>query len=103
MGTFTIYAPSSATDGGTARIFVSAGDVEITHTVTFGAATPVEGEMVDVDDADQRASRSSTPQVRSIVGERGMLTAGAEGYLIIGINTCCCSTLAESTRSWLAA
>ena len=45
MGTFTIYAPSNAADGSTARIFVSAGDVEITHTVTFGAATPVEGEM----------------------------------------------------------
>ena len=45
MGTFTIYAPSNAADGSTARIFVSAGDVEITHTVTFGAATPGEGEM----------------------------------------------------------
>ena len=48
MGTFTIYAPSNAADGSTARIFVSAGDVEITHTVTFGAATPVEGEMVEL-------------------------------------------------------
>ena len=54
MGTFTIYAPSNAADGSTARIFVSAGDVEITHTVSFGAATPSEGEMVDADDADQR-------------------------------------------------
>ena len=48
MGTFTIYAPSNAADGSTARIFVSAGDVEITHTVTFGAATPGEGEMVEL-------------------------------------------------------
>ena len=48
MGTFTIYAPSNAAGGSTARIFVSAGDVEITHTVTFGAATPGEGEMVEL-------------------------------------------------------
>ena len=41
MGTFTIYAPSNAPDGSTARIFVSAGDVEITHTVMFG----MMGEM----------------------------------------------------------
>ena len=45
MGTFIIYAPSNAAGGSTARIFVSAGDVEITHTVTFGAATPGEGDM----------------------------------------------------------
>ena len=38
MGTFTIYAPSNAPAGSTARIFVSAGDVEITHTVMFGDA-----------------------------------------------------------------
>ena len=38
MGSFTIYAPSNAPDGSTARIFVSAGDVEITHTVMFGMA-----------------------------------------------------------------
>ena len=36
MGSFTIYAPANVTAGSTARIFVSAGDVEITHTVTFG-------------------------------------------------------------------
>ena len=42
MGSFTIYAPANVTAGSTARIFVSAGDVEITHTVTFGDpdATP---------------------------------------------------------------
>ena len=42
MGSFTIYAPANAPAGSTARIFVSAGDVEITHTVTFGDpdATP---------------------------------------------------------------
>ena len=51
MGSFTIYAPSNAPDGSTARIFVSAGDVEITHTVTFGegrrnAADRPDGEMM---------------------------------------------------------
>ena len=52
MGTFTIYAPSNAPDGSTARIFVSAGDVEITHTVTFGEAgamPPTDGTTDPMD------------------------------------------------------
>ena len=48
MGSFTIYAPSSATDGSTARIFVSAGDVEITHTVMFGDAPTAPGMPMNV-------------------------------------------------------
>ena len=53
MATFTIYAPSNAPDGSTARIFVSAGDVEITHTVTFGEAgamPPTDGTTDPMDD-----------------------------------------------------
>ena len=50
MGSFTIYAPSNAPDGSTARIFVSAGDVEITHTVTFGEP----GAMPPTDPMDDR-------------------------------------------------
>ena len=48
MGTFTIYAPSNAPDGSTARIFVSAGDVEITHTVMFGMALTEPGMPMNV-------------------------------------------------------
>ena len=61
MGTFTIYAPSNAADGSTARIFVSAGDVEITHTVTFGDpdATPDPMER-DGFTADYTVTATST-------------------------------------------
>ena len=48
MATFTIYAPSNAPDGSTARIFVSAGDVEITHTVMFGDAPMMPGMPMNV-------------------------------------------------------
>ena len=48
MGSFTIYAPSNAPDGSTARIFVSAGDVEITHTVMFGEALMMPGMPMNV-------------------------------------------------------
>ena len=50
MGSFTIYAPANVTAGSTARIFVSAGDVEITHTVTFGdpGAMPPTDPMDDM-------------------------------------------------------
>ena len=48
MGTFTIYAPSNAPDGSTARIFVSAGDIEITHTVMFGEALMMPGMPMNV-------------------------------------------------------
>ena len=61
MGSFTIYAPANVTAGSTARIFVSAGDVEITHTVTFGDpdATPDPMER-DEFTADYTVTATST-------------------------------------------
>ena len=61
MGSFTIYAPANAPAGSTARIFVSAGDVEITHTVTFGepGATPDPMER-DGFTADYTVTATST-------------------------------------------
>ena len=55
MGTFIIYAPSNAPVGSTARIFVSAGDVEITHTVMFGMTM----EAADTDTSLQAIPNSS--------------------------------------------
>ena len=58
--------------------------MEITHTVTFGAATPVEGEMPTL---------MAPTNVRSVLNTAGSLivgwdaAAGAEGYVIIAINT----------------
>ena len=48
METIIIYAPSGATNGQTARVIVGTGDMQVIKTITFGAATPVEGEMVEL-------------------------------------------------------
>ena len=83
MGSFTIFAPNSAEDGDTIRIFVASGTMEQQHDVTFGAASTTPGptdELGMVTDVVTGFNRGGSLQVS------WTKAANASGYIIIGIN-----------------
>ena len=81
MGTFTIFAPNSAENGDTIRIFVASGGMETQHEVTFGAADTT-GDML------------GTP-MDVVIGFNNLgalqvswtQAANANGYFVYAINT----------------